>query len=115
MTDQHDSLSRGLYQCPACYGPSDGPGECAACLTRPRDYSQYTEQHLTLEQVQAHLMRTYGSSSPVEITEREFPLRPPNPYTRAFLNDTETMPRCGEMSGSERARWRRRFSDAVAD
>lgn len=24
--------SYGLYQCPACYGPSDGPGQCRGCL-----------------------------------------------------------------------------------
>lgn len=26
------SLSVGLYQCPRCYGPSEGPGSCRSCL-----------------------------------------------------------------------------------
>lgn len=26
------SLSRGLYQCPSCFGPSEGPGSCRECL-----------------------------------------------------------------------------------
>jgi len=84
-------LSHGLYQCPNCHGPSDGPGECPACLTRPRDYSEFISQPASTEQIQRYLLNTYGSSSPVEILEQEFQLRPPSSFVQSFLDDTETM------------------------
>jgi hypothetical protein len=27
-----ESTSVGMYQCPCCYGPSEGPGSCSICL-----------------------------------------------------------------------------------
>lgn len=34
-----ESLAQGLYQCPSCHKSSEGPGECRACLGKPRDLS----------------------------------------------------------------------------
>lgn len=41
-------MSRGLYQCPSCYGPSMGPGQCVKCLSDSKLYSElrhYMAQH----------------------------------------------------------------------
>jgi hypothetical protein len=41
-------MSRGLYQCPSCYGPSMGPGQCVKCLEDTRLYAElrrYMAQH----------------------------------------------------------------------
>jgi hypothetical protein len=90
VTGMEDSVSYGLYQCPSCHGPGDGPGECRTCLARTRD-CPHSGEPVTAEQVQAYMARTYGSGGPIEITEQAFPLRPPSPFTQVLLADTTAM------------------------
>lgn len=41
------SMARGLYQCPRCFGPSEGPGSCRRCLANPPVTRYSIAQYMT--------------------------------------------------------------------
>lgn len=84
-------MTHGLYQCPQCFGPSDGPGSCRSCLGRgiSFDYAAI-ERRLLLPvamPVTIHTVYVWDAADPVR-----------SAYGIPVATESFTCPRCGMTS-----------------